>query len=274
MRGDGALRSRWTRWARPFSCAVLLAACHRPAATDDTVPAAPAAGAGLGTASEASARPAAGDDGAAQAPATPAPSTALASDAPSSCAGWRPLACAVPPAPASALCAASTLCLEAELAADAALRGLSPGCDTDALAAGVTGPLSPADAAPQTAPVLALRLLNVVAENDVGMIQFGASFLVAERAGGACLVDRVHGWEARPSYVETTLASRWQPAAAGYRLELTSERIIHEPLDEAESASGVSDERSRVCTHLVYDVSAERFSRVEERTLVGPCRAP
>jgi hypothetical protein len=136
---------------------------------------------------------------------------------------------------------------------------------------GARGPLSSRQPAPEGSGVLALRLLSAVAEDDVGMIHFGASFLIAERSDGVCLVDRVHDWDARPSYVEVDLKTRWEQTPAGHRVQLVSERVMHEPLDESESAEGVSDVRSRACQHRVYDTAGGRFSRVEQRLSAGPC---
>lgn len=109
----------------------------------------------------------------------------------------------------------------------------------------------------------ALRLLNAIAVDHVGMIHFGASYLVAERGDGVCLVDIVHEWAARPSYVETALVASWEDTASGRRVRLASERVMHEPLDSSEVEGGVSDVRSDVCVRAVYELDAGGFTRVE-----------
>jgi hypothetical protein len=125
--------------------------------------------------------------------------------------------------------------------------------------------------APEGSGLEAIALMNSVAENDVGMIQFGATYLIAEFAEGSCLVDLVHDWDLRPSFVETDLAARWVRASSGFRLHLDSRRILHEPLDESESSAGASDVRSDVCARVTYEVVEGRFTQIERGTSSGAC---
>jgi hypothetical protein len=169
------------------------------------------------------------------------------------------------------MCTASGACIAANVTPSTQFEGLTFECDPDDAPGSTEAGFTPPLPAPAGSGVAALSLMNVVAENEVGMIQFGASYLVAELPEGACLLDLVHGWDMRPSYVETVLGARWQPNGAGFLLRANSRRIQHEPLDESESAEGVSDARADFCEDLEYEVSGGRFKRVGQRTSKGAC---
>jgi hypothetical protein len=152
-------------------------------------------------------------------------------------------------------------------------EGLHGACDPDRVPAASDAPFSAPEPAPSGSGLTALRLLDAVAVDEVGMIHFGASYLLAERAGAVCLVDIVHEWAARPSYVETALSTRWEDTASGRRVRLASQRVMHEPLDDSELAAGVSDVRSDLCVRVVYALVGGALTRAERSTSSGPCGA-
>jgi hypothetical protein len=181
------------------------------------------------------------------------------------------MACELAPSAHSELCASNGACIAQQVSPPSHFEGLTFACDPEDAPGSRTGPFTPSEPAPRETGIAALELVNVIAQNEVGMIQLGASYLVADLPEGACLVDVVHDWDPRPSYVETDIQTRWEPSAAGFRLGVRSRRIEHEPLDESESAKGVSDVRSDACVSLAYEFTGEHFERVDRRSSKGPC---
>jgi hypothetical protein len=183
------------------------------------------------------------------------------------------MACDRAPSTHTELCASSSPCIAQRVTPASHFEGLTFACDPDDAPgftqAGFTAP----QPAPPASGISALSLMNVVAQNDVGMTQLAASYLVADLPEGSCLIDLVHDWDARPGYVETQLEARWQAHGEGFRSSVRSRRIEHEPLDGSESAAGVSDVRSDACRSLAYDVTDARFVRVSEHDTLGPCPA-
>lgn len=173
--------------------------------------------------------------------------------------------------PPAELCSAERAGGLLPLPASSQFEGLRAACDPDRVPAASHGSFSEPLPAPAGSGLGALRLLNAVAVDDVGMIHFGASYLVAQWGDAACLVDIVHEWAARPSYVETVLVARWQDTTTGRRLQLASERVMHEPLDESELVAGVSDVRSDICVRVVYALAGGTFTRLEQATSPGAC---
>jgi hypothetical protein len=183
------------------------------------------------------------------------------------------MACEGAPRPRSELCDTSGTCIAQRVTPASHFEGLTFACDPDDAPGSTKGGFTTPQPAPPASGIASLSLMNVVAQNDVGMMQLAGSYLVADLAEGSCLVDLVHPWDARPGYVETQLEAHWQPSGAGFRLNVRSRRLEHEPLDGAESAEGVSDVRSDACESLAYDVTSGRFARVAEHTTLGPCPA-
>jgi len=241
------------RWGWPSALALALGACHTAAAR-----VAPGTGQ-------------AGESAAAAAPAAAEGAGPLATPARASCDGAGPLASPEPPLALAELCSGERARSVVRLPTTRQFEGLHAACDPDRVPGASHGAFTAPEPAPAGSGLAALRVLNTVAVDDVGMIHFGASYLVAERSGGVCLVDIVHEWAARPSYVETGLSARWEETATGQRVRLASERVMHEPLDDTEFAAGVSDVRSEDCVLVVYHVSEGSLSRVEQAASPGAC---
>jgi hypothetical protein len=184
-----------------------------------------------------------------------------------SCSSVGPMGCAAAPSKRADLCTQSRPCVLLDTPDPSFLEDMTLDCGDPPFAESVK---NEAPASPPEAPDVSL--VNLVGMTGM-MVRAAASYLVVERAEGACLVDTVHGWDMSPSASETTFEARWEQTPAGLRLHVQSQRTLHEPLDDGEFAEGVSDVRSESCERLVYALDAGKFTLSSRNTNPGACDA-
>lgn len=181
-----------------------------------------------------------------------------------SCSGVGAIACDMSPRPEVDLCQPAQPCLETS----SGFRkpdGLTIQCTTALYLGGAERTaFSPFVPAPPGSGVQATSVVNLLASKEYTSI-FDASYLVASFDEGHCLVDCVHEWEMSRQVYETTVASRWEVMADGFRLHLEADRVLHEELDEGQ------DIYDHHCELFTYAVSEGRFTRTERRSLAGYC---
>ena len=117
--------------------------------------------------------------------------------------------------------------------------------------------------------------MTFAALRDGNSYAFESTYLVADFADGACLVDEVFGWDRHSLYPDTTFHAEWAPR--GQRVSVRSRQILHEALDQEELATEESDVRSDYCQRITYDVVDGRFTRVADSSTEGSaddCEGP
>lgn len=189
--------------------------------------------------------------------------SAPASSSVRSCSSVGPTACDMPPRPLTALCSPPTSCL-ATTADAPTFEDLSIECDSDPRRSTVEGAFSNLELAPAGSGVTATAVMDLLATQE-STSRFDASYLVAQLAEGSCLVDFVHDWEMSWFVHETTVQTRWEITADGFRLHLEADRVLHDRLDEGQAPY------EHHCEMLSYDVAGGRFTRLSRESLPGYC---
>jgi hypothetical protein len=100
----------------------------------------------------------------------------------------------------------------------------------------------------------------------------GASYLVAARGSGFCLVDQLLPWEMfEGGFFTTDFHDHWDTTPSAIHFDVRAHRKLHIPLDGSELEQGVSDVNAENCESLGYEVEAGHFRRLRQTTKAGPC---
>ncbi|MDB4976525.1 MAG: hypothetical protein JWN48_4866 [Myxococcaceae bacterium] len=101
-----------------------------------------------------------------------------------------------------------------------------------------------------------------------------ASFLLAQTAGGFCVVDKVLDWDwDRLGTIYDSFTTQWRALTSEFELTLRAQHESRLELDEEELANDEPDLTYQLCRTTQYSVAAGKFKQLAKTSAEGPCAA-
>jgi hypothetical protein len=121
-------------------------------------------------------------------------------------------------------------------------------------------------ASTQGTPTVQVRALNVIGE--LGEVSAEGSYLVAQRAGGECLIDRLLAMEwYHGGHFETDFGFDFRDAN---HLTVRAHRLKRIPLEGTKAEPG-ADVDWEACERIEYELANGSFRRIRASSDEGPC---
>lgn len=99
-----------------------------------------------------------------------------------------------------------------------------------------------------------------------------AAFLLADHAGGWCLIDQLLGWDwDTMGRIEETYDAKASRANGAIELEIVTEHVSRLELDADERENGEDDVRYASCVTSRYALAFDRYTRIKATVADGSC---